>query len=478
MKNYFSLLLILICLNSFAQKKEFDFQKKYSVDQVLEDIDYTEKYLTKFHPDPFKYISKDSLHAFILIQKSKIDSPLTEMQIRFYIKQIVTKIGCGHTDAGASKKYIKASRKLDRPIIPLNVFITDSSEVIVLNNLSVDSTIKVGDEILSIDNRPVKQILNTIFSIYPSDGYNKTHKKQGIRYNWFKYYYSFCYGFKSNYSVKIKHKDNTITRNKLTALSSLKDTLILPKKDSVCYLRKIKTCGYSVINGDKPIAVIDINAFKGWYWYRFFRKSFKDIKHKNIEHLVIDLRDNGGGQVACGMNLLSYLIDKPTNLQFDRKPNLIPFNFRFKMGIFSRITPLVLWLRFQDIPKHGRLRHYVFSFPKKRKAFKGQVYVLTNGKSFSMSGVAATYLKYKSNAIIIGEETGANIAGSNAIISGNIILPNSKIKIFIPVYHIYHDIDVNNNGYGLMPDYPTYYTKEKFLNGEDVDLKKVMELVK
>ncbi len=478
MKNYFSLLFILIYWSSFSQKKGFDFHKKYSVDQVLEDIDYTEKYLTKFHPDPYKYISKDSLHAFILNIKSKIDSPLTEMQTRFYIKRIIAKIGCGHTDVSASKKYTKAITKINRPILPLNTFITDSSQLIVLNNLTLDSTIKAGDEILSVDNHSTKQILTTLYSIYSSDGYNKTHKKQGIRYTMFKYYYSFCYGFKLNYLVKIKHQNNSISNYSLTAISSLKDTLILPKKDSVNCLRKTKTCFYSIIQDEKPIAVIDINAFKGRRWSKFLRRSFKDIKHKNIEHLVIDLRDNGGGQVAYGMNLLSYLIHKPTKLSFDRKPNLIPLNFRFKMNIFTRITPLFLSLRFQDIPKKGRLRHYVFSFPKKRNAFKGQIYVLTNGKSFSMSVVAATYLKHKSNAITIGEETGGNIAGSNAIISGHLALPNSKIRVSVPMYHIYHDIEVENNGYGLLPDYTTFYSKDHVLKGVDVDLKKVLELVK
>jgi C-terminal processing protease CtpA/Prc len=246
----------------------------------------------------------------------------------------------------------------------------------------------------------------------------------------------------------------------------------------VSTVRKIKTCTYSIIQSDKPIAVIDIDAFKGWRWHKFFRKTFKDIRQKNITNVVIDLRDNGGGQVAFGMNFLSYLIHKPTKLSFDRKPNLMALNFRFKMDIFSRITPLFLCLRFQDIPKNGRLRHYIITLPKKRNAFKGQIYVLTNGKSFSMAGVASTYLKYKSNALIVGEETGGNIAGSNAIINGKFILPHSKICVIVPVYHIYHDIDVNNNGHGLMPDYPTHYTKEQVLKGEDMDLNKVMELVK
>ena len=280
MKNCLSILYFIICLSSFSQTKKFDIQKKYPVKQILADIDYTEKYLIKFHPDPFRYISKDSLHAFVEYTKSKIDTPLTEMQIRFYVKRIIAKIGCGHTDVAASKQYTKAVKKLNRPILPLNTFVTDTNRLFVLNNLSKDSTIKPGDEIISIDKRPVKNILKTIYSVTTSDGYNETYKKQGTRFYWFKYYYSFCYGFKPEYVVKLKHKDNSITNYTLAAISSLKDTVILPKRDSVHILEKTKTCTYSIIKNDKNVAVIDIDGFKGRHWHRFFRKTFKDIKEK------------------------------------------------------------------------------------------------------------------------------------------------------------------------------------------------------
>jgi hypothetical protein len=478
MRGYLSILCLIICLSSFSQKKEFDIKKKYSVKEVLEDIDYTEKYLIKFHPDPFKYISKDSLHAFVLRQKAKIDTPQTEMQVRFCIKRIVAKIGCGHTDVAASKKYTKAIKKINRPILPLNVFVTDSNRLFVLNNLSSDTTIKRGDEIISIDKYSVPSILKRIYSITTSDGYNETYKKQSTRYNSFKYYYSFCYGFKFDYTVKIKHQNNRINDYKLSAISSLKDTLILSKKDSLPPLKKIKTCSYSVIKNSTPIAVIDINAFKGKRWRSFFRKTFKDIDHQNIEHLVIDLRDNGGGQINLGLNLLSYLINKKIVLPFDKKINTTAFNPKYKMSFGMRAVPIMFALRPPERFKNGRLRHYFMAFSKKRKQFKGQIYVLTNGRSFSMSGVTSTYLKHKSNATIIGEETGANVAGSNAAISGKIILPNSKVIVHIPLYHLYHDIDLKNEGRGLMPDYPTHYTKEDILHGIDVDLNKVLELVK
>jgi len=478
MKNYFVILCLLVLQNSFSQTTSFNFQKTYTVKEIKEDIEQTEKYLIKFHPDPFKYISKDSLHAFVEQTKARIDSPLTEMQIRFYIKQIIAKIGCGHTDAMASAKYTKAVKTTSRPTLPINTFIANDNRLYVLNNLSIDSTIAVGDEITHIDNKPVSDILKTIYSIYTTDGYNETHKKQGIKYDWFKYYYSFCYGFKNNYQIKTRNSLGIITNHQLGCGSSLKDTLILPKKDSIKYERKIKTCKYYIEPTSPQLAIIDIDAFKGLGWRRFFRKTFKDIKRKNINNIVIDLRDNGGGQIGDGLNMLSYMLHKPTVLSFDRKVNLMAFNPKFKMNVFARLTPIAFCTVMPQFIKNGRLRHYFFILPKYRFAYKGNIMVLTNGKSFSMSGVVASYLKYKANATVIGEETGGNVSGSNAVINGKVVLPHSKIRLLIPFYHIYHDIEVENNGHGITPDYPTQYNKQDILKGIDVDLKKAKELLK
>lgn len=477
MKSFITILLLFLGFSLFAQKGPFDFQKKYPVKKIKEDIDYTEKYLTKFHPDPFRYISKDSLHTFVESVKAKIDSPLTEMQMRFYIKQIVSKLGCGHTDVSSSKAYSKAVSKANRPILPINAFVIDTNHLFILNNLSSDTSIKTGDEILSINNHNTETILKTFYSVYSSDGFNESYKKQGIKYNWFKYYFSFCYGFHSSYTVQLKNKLGVISTHTLQSISSLKDTIITPVKDASNNIYKTKYCNFFLLNDNPKIAVMDIDAFKGRGWQKFMKRSFKSLKAKGIENLVIDLRENGGGQIMNGMNMMSYLIPKTTWLPFDRKPNLIPINFRLKMGFFTRLSPILFSTMMPEWPKHGRLRHYFISRPKKKRLYKGNLFVLINGKTFSMSVVTATYLKYKANATIIGEETGGNIAGSNAVLNSKLILPNSRAQIFIPLYHIYHNIDVKNDGRGLRPDHATHYTSEDILQGVDVDLQKVMELV-
>ncbi len=477
MKAFYCLIFIIIGGFSYAQHKKFDIGHTYPVKEVIEDINYTEKYLLKFHPDPYRYISHDSLHAFIEGIKRNITEPLTEMQVRFYIKQIVAKIGCSHSGVDPSKAYSKTVKKLGRPVLPLNTYLLSDGRMIVINNLSNDSGIVVGDEIINIDGHPLDSVIRKIFSVITSDGYNETAKSVVSRYDNFKRYYSFCYGYNPYYTLTLKANSGNIYTCRVKSISTLKDTLILPKKDSVQFLESTKTCRYSVIENPQPIALIDIDAFSGRHWNRFFRRSFKDIRQKHIHNVVIDLRNNGGGKIRSGLKFLSYVINKPVKIPFDRKPNLIAFNPRMKMGV-GRLIPIVFTFFAPNTFSNGRLRHYPFGFPKHKNAFKGNIYVLVNGRSFSMSAISSTYLKYKVNATIIGEETGGNIAGTNAIITGKLLLPHTHIGVFIPVYHVYHDIDVINDGHGLMPDYKTIYSKQDILQGIDQDIRKVKELVK
>ncbi len=86
---------VVLCLCfTFIVKAQVDtsvLSKQYSVEQLREDLDFLEKRLTKFHPDPYHYISKDSLHLYVEEIKKQITKPLNEFQFRFLTRQIVAK---------------------------------------------------------------------------------------------------------------------------------------------------------------------------------------------------------------------------------------------------------------------------------------------------------------------------------------------------------------------------------------------------
>jgi C-terminal processing protease CtpA/Prc len=154
-------------------------------------------------------------------------------------------------------------------------------------------------------------------------------------------------------------------------------------------------------------------------------KSFKESKTKN---LVIDLRDNQGGDIENGEELLSYLLDNPFNI-LEKGPT---------SGI---INP-------------------------KENAFSGKVFVLINGGSFSNSGIISSYLQKVKRAVFIGEEAG----GNRAVLNGNPktgILPNTKIYYEIPSAVYLMRTDIKNDGHGTFPDYEIHSSAEDIIAKKD-----------
>ena len=476
----FSLLIVLLGFSHdfrLIAQEPYSINKTFSAEELKQDLDYLGRYLPKFHPDPYRYISRDSLMAFIELQKASITQPLCEREFRVYVKQIVSKIGCGHTDINASKAYTKAVKNVVRPLLPMNVFITDNLKLMVLNDLSDTDGIFPGDEIVSINDVPSGDVIRKVFSTYTSDGYITTGKRQGIRYDWFKYFYGLCYGFDSQYTLSVKHQDQ-IKTYQLKARPSTKDSLYISAKPAQDTIFKTKTCQFWIDKQDTNLAVIHIQSFDGRHWRRFHRKAFHYIRKHHIQHLAIDLRDNGGGDIGKGLAFMSYMIPKPYCVYFDRKPNLIPFSRRLRMPFSSRVTPVLFTLSPLELMRHGRLRHYMPGLPKHRNRYRGEIFVIVNGKTFSMSSIAASYLKYKAGAIIVGEETGGCATGSNAIVSGKLYLPHTGVNITIPIYHIYHDLPLASDGHGTFPDHPVRYTTDDIFLGKDLDMEKVRSLLR
>jgi C-terminal processing protease CtpA/Prc len=209
------------------------------------------------------------------------------------------------------------------------------------------------------------------------------------------------------------------------------------------------------------------------------RMSFRYLhKHPEINSLAIDLRDNGGGSVSKGNAMLTYLVPKAFTFRFGRKANLLPINPGLKMGPGIRITPVSFFLYPVSWVKDRKWTHWFIKMPKHKNRFKGQLYVITNGRSFSMSVVTSSYLKYKANATLIGEETGGTQCGSNAMLSGKVVLPTSGAQLTIPLYRIDHTIPVPDTKRGLMPDYPVQYTILDLMQGRDLEMEKIRSLMR
>ena len=109
--------------------------------------------------------------------------------------------------------------------------------------------------------------------------------------------------------------------------------------------------------------------------------------------------------------------------------------------------------------------------------YKGQLYVLTNGYSFSATGEMASLIKNANRGVFIGEETGGNPSQNTSGLMPILKLPNSNVRIRMSLICFKRAIDTPNTRRGVLPDYPIRNSVEEELAGEDTVMKFTKELV-
>jgi C-terminal processing protease CtpA/Prc len=111
----------------------------------------------------------------------------------------------------------------------------------------------------------------------------------------------------------------------------------------------------------------------------------------------------------------------------------------------------------------------------KANAFRGKIYVLVNGASFSASAILSAKLKYEKRAVIVGEETGGANDGTVSGVNNTVTLPNSKLILPIGLFLIRPNIEFENEGRGVIPDFPVDPDFGNLTSSEDKILKWVLD---
>ncbi|WP_027418330.1 S41 family peptidase [Crocinitomix catalasitica] len=449
-------------------------QKQLLAEQMVEDLDILVNSLADAHPTLYQYISKENLHKKELEIRAEINSTKTVMMFYRYVAEYVKEIRCGHTVAMQSADYYQFHK--ENPLfIPLDVYLQEG-KLYVKHIHQKAINIPNGSEILEIDNRTAGQILKDMNSIVSRDGFSSNFRDVNIE-GGFSSQYLFLYGQKEYHTIVIK---NNNTRRVVILKSGKPDKLKKTiQKDTSLYTLQMSVPGINYHTfGSNSLPFIDLNSFERNGYKKFYKKVFADLEESEAENLVIDLRGNGGGYFLHVAELLKYIaredftIDKYRNRKFSRKNKYLKFHLPTKALV------KIAFDFFPDSDRSDPRRNYQFKFKIKRKNhFKGKIYVLTDGYSFSASANLASKIKHHCNATFIGTETGGNEEGCNGTLFGNLTLPNSKIRITVPIFHVDNKVKLDKNGRGVIPDIQVDYSVEERLNGIDKEMQELEKLI-
>jgi len=236
--------------------------------------------------------------------------------------------------------------------------------------------------------------------------------------------------------------------------------------------------------------LLQIKEFDDWKFdgkkIRFktqLKDCFRKINSVKSKNLVIDVRNNDGGNEKYGLDLYSYLTDKP--FRGYKQIDLRTTRFRYKK--YSNTSRFeYLWIKLFLKSKKANDTTYLVTndkatdeYPPYHEPFRGKIYIMVNGGSFSTTSDFTALAKSNQFATFVGEETGGSYLGNTSNYSVLITLPNTKIKINVPVTRYQTNVTLNNNfGRGTIPDYEVIYSIDDIIHGFDKDLDTVLSLIK
>ena len=450
------LLTFFVLINSASGQAGNQEEKLLSTAELKSDLRYLKNKLETYHPGLYLYTKKAQIDELFDSLENSLSKPFTELAFYKHITIISSIIKDGHTiilPGAATTVY----HNKNSVFLPYHFGIVNN-QLYVDMVYTNDPSIAEGSEIISINSINSKEIMRQLTDRQIRDGNNLTYPAW-ILSNYFREYYSYIFGHAETNEITYKINGHKST----TAIKAL-------PKDSIYYYRQKFYPGKTFSNlpndgiklqikKDNHCAILTIKDFHNSVLRKEFKQKFnrviaacfEEIDNSETENLIIDLRNNQGGDIENGVFLLSYLFDKPFSVVQDY--------FCVKNYELQHCSGPALGMH-----------------DPKSNSFKGPVYVLINGGSFSNSGIVSSCLQNNGRAIFIGQETGGNphvIAGFIKDIS----LPNTKIKIQIPTKQFIITDKLKNTGKGIMPTHIITPTLKDMLEGMDTELNFTVDLI-
>lgn len=434
-KTFFCLITVSLLLISCEMQIGEVYQLPDNLEKILEpwegDIYFLEHELPKLHTNIYHSISQDEY--FEKIEKLKKECKNADDETRWVkIRSFVSSINDAHTAYGYS---MKEAYPLNLVVLDEGVFVTaalNENRQLVRTTTSNPSAARV--ELIKIEGIPIFSTSNTesVFSIFQSilSHENESHLKSlmtsslldpsllygaGITTSKSKCNMTFRFPDNSEETILFEAKNLNNFRN-LDWVVYYDDSYPADKTNLPPYIRNNIDTYYGEYYDDENTLYILYNACKDdptQPFSQFVEEQYSSFKEETIDNVIVDLRNNSGGDSRV-------------------------------------IKPLYSLL--------------------KKELSQSKLYVIIGASTFSSGLMNAIELSKKYDGILIGSPTGGkpNHYGEVKVTelpSGNRISWSTNYFTMIP----------GDDSDALYPDIPVYVTSEDFFELEDPVLETIFQ---
>lgn len=427
--------IIWICSVCYGQVK-YDY---FTKDELEKDLALFSEKLTSIHPIFLDKTFENNWNNRFKALSAELKNSLTQNEFFLLVAPLLACLNDAHSN------FLYPSRQRQQFMMsgglsfPFSVSVNNNS-ILITDYFGQDSCqFKRGEEIISINGIASSEIIKEIRKL--TGGNSKAVQNKTIEF-YFRSYLWIIYHFEKDYELAIKNNSGRILNVFVKGVTNEQYIKHLKRNPTVTAQR------YSLImDVARKTSVFTIRSFADLNSFCAFCDSiFPLIAVNKIDNLIIDIRGNGGGRNIVVDSLMNYLTGKAYS-QYQKIETRISNDLRkyYKEKYPDKFLEIKDYPIDELITSPGEemIPH------NKQFRFRGRVYLLTDGSTFSGAATFAGLFKEMKSGIVIGEETGGTIAYYGDF--WYITLPNSGLQFHVsPKRFIqYGGTDLNR---GVMPD--------------------------
>ena len=335
-----------------------------------------------------------------------------------------------------------------------------------------------GKKVKSVDgieSYSLMKMLKDYIQMY--DGYNQSGIEEDLAVMFDSRYSRYIQDLERNHDLTLEFEDGEIQTFKAESIGGGKCISLKPYIKDWYIINRFGPGlnGVSIKNINDSIAYLGIQTFDLKEKQLDEVADFiKKISRDNTDNLIIDMRNNFGGNVEVLNKLYSFIAqDDFQHEMYSMVTKKGDFDF-FKHST-NHVMGDILFNDYEYDENSGYYVKYhneVYS-PDTSVNYCGKVYVITNESTMSAASSFAGMVKKQDRGVIVGRETGTAYHQMKALKFEKLFLPNSSYIINFPLVKIVADTVYNElfpYGRGVLPDYPVRISLEEIecRNGDKV----------
>ena len=402
-------------------------EQSVEVINAIADLDELIEAAERIHPDLYKYSTKEAFENEVAAAKAGFK---TGDQVEFYqlVAPVFASLNDGKTIIEPLSDYFKFQVNSGDRFFPFQVKLNNRKLTLDVSFIGAQD-VPSQAEVVSINGVSIDDLYAEM-TRYIS-GLTQAEKESGLVKEFHRLYYV-LYGTSETFDIEYKTDEGTETAT--IAGAGIDNIELQP-------LPEVQTHSYEEI--EDGVGLIKLYKFDGFSTFkRFMEATFVKLEENPIDTLIIDVRDNIGGNTDYTKYLMSYITDQP---------------FRLYGSIEAKISDEVLisdtYMRDNFSDQVGDTIPAEFNEESRPfedvKPFEGDVYVLIDNKTYAAASEFAAVVKDYKVATLVGHETASNPSGFKSI--HLVVSTNLNTRLAVP-YQYFMRPSEEDFGKGVTPD--------------------------